>query len=230
MAPTPGRTALVVVDMQNAFCRDEGSTALIGLDAARLKAAVAPCRRLLEGARASGLPVIFTRYAYRPDYADGGILVRYLVPALGRADHLAAGSWDAALLDEFAPRPTEVVVDKNRPSAFYAPAMEAALARLDVDTLVVCGVTTSCCVESTVRDASQRDYKVFVARRHRRPPRRGPGPARRPRVGRRHPGRPAGPRERRQRGVSRSRSRALTTLPALFFGMSAIAKNPRGTL
>ena len=164
MAPTPGRTALVVVDMQNAFCRDEGSTALIGLDAARLKAAVAPCLRLLDGVRALGLPVIFTRYAYRPDYADGGILVRYLVPALGRADHLAAGSWDAALLDEFAPRPTEVVVDKNRPSAFYAPAMEAALARLDVDTLVVCGVTTSCCVESTVRDASQRDYKVFVAR------------------------------------------------------------------
>ena len=164
MAPTPGRTALVVVDMQNAFCRDEGSTALIGLDAARLKAAVAPCRRLLDGARASGLPVVFTRYAYRPDYADGGVLVRYLVPALGRADYLAAGTWDAAILDEFAPRPTEIVVDKNRPSAFYAPAMEAALARLDVDTLVVCGVTTSCCVESTVRDASQRDYKVFVAR------------------------------------------------------------------
>ena len=163
MTPTPGRTALVVVDMQNAFCRDEGSTALIGLNAARLKPAVAPCLRLLEGARSLGLPVVFTRYAYRPDYADGGVLVRYLVPALGRADYLAAGTWDAAILDEFAPRPNEVVIDKNRPSAFYAPAMEAALARLDVDTLVVCGVTTSCCVESTVRDASQRDYKVFVA-------------------------------------------------------------------
>ena len=86
------------------------------------------------------------------------------MPALGRADYLADGSWDAAILDEFAPRPAEGVSDKNRPSAFYAPAMEAALARLDVDTLVVCGVTTSCCVESTVRDASQRDYKVFVAR------------------------------------------------------------------
>ncbi len=163
MAPTPGRTALVVVDMQNAFCRDEGSTALIGLDAGRLKAAVAPCGRLLAEARALALPVVFTRYAYRPDYADGGVLVRYLVPVLGRADYLADGTWDAAILDEFAPRPEEIVVDKNRPSAFYAPAMEAALAKLDVDSLVVCGVTTSCCVESTVRDASQRDYKVFVA-------------------------------------------------------------------
>lgn len=163
MAPTPGRTALVVVDMQNAFCRDEGSTALLGLDAARLKPAVAPCLRLLEGARALGVPVVFTRYAYRPDYADGGVLVRYLIPALGRADYLATGTWDAAILDELAPRPTEVVVDKNRPSAFYAPDMEAVLAKLGVDSLVVCGVTTSCCVESTVRDASQRDYKVFVA-------------------------------------------------------------------
>ena len=163
MTPTVGRTALVVVDMQNAFCRDEGSTAKIGLDHSWLKAAVAPCRRLLEGARALGLPVIFTRYVYRPDYADGGVLVRYLAPALGRADYLSAGTWDVQIVDELAPRSTEFVVDKNRPSAFYAPEMDAMLQKLQVDSLVVCGVTTNCCVESTVRDASQRDYKVFVA-------------------------------------------------------------------
>ena len=163
MTPTQGRTALVVVDMQNAFCHDDGSTARIGLNHARLKAALAPCARLLEGSRRLGLPVIFTRYAYRPDHADGGILVRYLAPALGRAGCLAAGTWDVAVHDELAPRPTEFVVDKNRPSAFYAPAMDAVLTRLRVDTLIVCGVTTNCCVESTVRDASQRDYKVFVA-------------------------------------------------------------------
>lgn len=163
MAPTPGRTALLVVDMQNAFCRDEGSTAKIGLDHARLQAAVAPCRRLLTGARALGLPVIFTRYVYRPDHADGGILVRYLAPALGAEGHLAAGTWDVEIVDELAPLPAEFVVDKNRPSAFYAPAMQATLESLGVDSLVVYGVTTNCCVESTVRDASQRDYKVFVA-------------------------------------------------------------------
>ncbi len=117
----------------------------------------------MEGARTLGLPVVFTRYVYRPDYADGGILVRYLAPALGRADHLAAGTWDVQIVDELTPRSTDFVVDKNRPSAFYAPEMDAILQELQVDSLVVCGVTTNCCVESTVRDASQRDYKVFVA-------------------------------------------------------------------
>lgn len=162
MQPTRGHTALVIIDMQNAFCRDDGSTAKVGLDHTRLQAAVEPCTKLLAGARELGLPIIFTRYAYRPDYADGGILVRYLHPALGTADHLAAGSTDIEILSELEPLPSEHVIDKNRPSAFYTPAFEETLHALDVDSLVVCGVTTNCCVESTVRDASQRDYKVFV--------------------------------------------------------------------
>jgi nicotinamidase-related amidase len=162
MKPTPGRTALIVIDMQNAFCRDDGSTAKIGLDHTRLKAVIGPCAALLAGARDRGLPVVFTRYAYRPDYADGGILVRYLNPALGHADYLATGSADIEIVSELAPLPGEPVIDKNRPSAFYSPAFEETLRALDVDSLVVCGVTTNCCVESTVRDASQKDYKVFV--------------------------------------------------------------------
>ena len=76
MLPTPGRTALLVVDMQNGFCKDDGSMARIGLDIAMLKDAVPGCRRLIEGARAAGVPVIYTRYVYRPDYADGGVLVK----------------------------------------------------------------------------------------------------------------------------------------------------------
>lgn len=163
MAPTAGHTALVIVDMQNAFCCDDGSIAKIGLDVSMLKAAVRPCALLLAGARRLGLPVIFTRYVYQPDYADGGVLVRYLNPALGSADCLVAGSWDIEIVEILKPRGGELVVDKNRPSAFYAPEMEPALRRLGVDSLIVCGVTTNCCVESTVRDASQRDYKVFVA-------------------------------------------------------------------
>ena len=54
------------------------------------------------------------------------------------------------------------MVDKNRPSAFYTPAFETTLKDIGVESLVVCGVTTNCCVESTVRHANQRDYKTFV--------------------------------------------------------------------
>lgn len=162
MTPTPGRTALMVVDMQNAFCTEEGSIAKIGLDITMLKAAVQPCRRLIEGARAAGVPVIYTRYIFRADYADGGVMVKYLLPALGESGHLTAGTQDIEIVGALAPLQGDYVVDKNRPSSFYATGLEPILNGLDVDSLVVCGVTTNCCVETTVRDASQRDYKTFV--------------------------------------------------------------------
>ena len=162
MTPTAGRTALIVVDMQNAFCTDKGSVATIGLDISMLKAAVEPCQRLIEAARAAGVPVIYTRYIFRADYADGGILVKYLLPALGESDHLAAGTHDIEVVAALAPHEGDYVVDKNRPSGFYATGLEPILNGLDINSLVVCGVTTNCCVETTVRDASQRDYKTFV--------------------------------------------------------------------
>ena len=162
MTPTPGRTALMVVDMQNAFCTDGGSCAKIGLDVSMLKAAIEPCGRLIDGARAADVPIIFTRYIFRADYADGGVLVKYLLPALGESDHLAAGTQDIKVVEALTPRPGDYVVDKNRPSSFYATGLEPILNGLDIDSLVICGVTTNCCVETTVRDASQRDYKTFV--------------------------------------------------------------------
>ena len=156
------RTALVVIDMQRAFLEDEGSLAQAGIDITGLKAAVEGCKQLLASARQAGVPVIHTRYVYRPDYADGGILVNYIMPQLREVDSLAAGTPDIEIVDELAPVDGETVIDKNRPSAFYATNIEPLLNGLGVDSLVVCGVTTNICVETTVRDASQRDYKVFV--------------------------------------------------------------------
>jgi ureidoacrylate peracid hydrolase len=162
MELTKGRTALVVIDMQRAFLEDEGSLARAGIDIAGLQAALEPCKRLLASARQAGVPVIHTRYVYRSDYADGGILVNYIMPQLREVDSLAAGTPDIEIVDELAPVDGETVIDKNRPSAFYATNIEPILNGLGIDSLVVCGVTTNICVETTVRDASQRDYKVFV--------------------------------------------------------------------
>ena len=156
------RTALVVIDMQRAFLEDEGSLAKAGIDITGLKAALEPCQRLLASARQAGVPVIHTRYVYRSDYADGGILVNYIMPQLREVDSLASGTPDIEIVDELAPVDGETVIDKNRPSAFYATNIEPLLNGFGVDSLVVCGVTTNICVETTVRDASQRDYKVFV--------------------------------------------------------------------
>lgn len=155
-------TALLVIDMQNGFCHPDGSFAKLGLDVAMCNAAIAPARTLIDAARAAGVPVIFTRYVYRSDYRDGGVLVQDLLPALADTKSLASGTWDADLVDELVPSEDDFVIDKNRYSAFYGTRLEPILTSLDIDSLVICGVTTNMCVETSARDASQRDYHVFV--------------------------------------------------------------------
>lgn len=156
------RTALLVIDMQNGFCHPDGSFAGLGLDVSMCNAAIAPCARLVEAAHAAGVPVIYTRYVYRADYKDGGVLVQEVLPALAEVKSLAAGTWDAELVDELVPTDDDFVLDKNRYSAFYGTGLEPILTSLGVRNLVLTGVTTNMCVETTARDASQRDYRVFV--------------------------------------------------------------------
>jgi ureidoacrylate peracid hydrolase len=154
--------ALVVVDMQNGFCHPEGSFAKLGLDVSGLTAAIDGCVRLVDAAHEHGVPVMFTRYVYRSDYRDGGVLIQELMPALRDVRSLEANTWDAELVDELKPKADDFVLDKNRYSAFYGTGLEPILTSLRVDALVVCGVTTNMCVETTARDAMQRDYRTFV--------------------------------------------------------------------
>lgn len=155
-------TALLVIDMQNGFCHPDGSFGQLGLDVEMTHGAIAGCVRLVDAAHEAGVPVIFTRYVYRPDYSDGGVLVQDLLPGLSDVKSLAAGSWDAEIVDELEPRSDDYVLDKNRYSAFYATGLSPILTSLGIKSLVICGVTTNICVETTARDASQRDYRVFV--------------------------------------------------------------------
>jgi nicotinamidase-related amidase len=164
MLPDPSNTALIVVDMQVGFLRDGASCERVGLPIAALKPSIAPCQALVALARSRDIPIIFTRYVYRADFRDGGLLAGELIPALREHKALVSGSEDAQIVSELTPQPGDYVLDKNRPSAFYATPLETWLSGLNVENLVVCGVTTNCCVESTVRDASHRDYRAFVVR------------------------------------------------------------------
>ena len=155
-------TALVVVDMQNGFCSAQGSFARMGVDVSGLQAVLEPCRRLVQAARGASAPVIFSRYVYKSDYSDHGTLFRPLIAEMRRENALIAGSWDVDILPELAPEPEELVLDKNRPSCFFGTSLNQHLREIGVRRVVVCGVTTSCCVESTVRDAGQHDYETFV--------------------------------------------------------------------
>lgn len=146
--------ALIVVDAVEAYV-DPASPLY-----ARVEAAVGVIARLLEGARAVAIPVIYTVVSYRPDGADGGLFWKKL-PAL-RA--FMQGSPYARIPDAIAPRPDELVLTKHYASAFFGTTLASDLAARRVDTLVITGFSTSGCVRATALDALQHGYAPFVVK------------------------------------------------------------------
>jgi ureidoacrylate peracid hydrolase len=154
-------SALIIVDMQNGFCHEDGFMNKIGLDWTTSRDAVEPVDRLAKAARAAGMPVFYTRYSLNADYSDAGLLPE-VYPQIVEVGGMIRGSWDGAIVDELAPQPGDRVIDKTRYSAFYDTTLEEQLRELGIDTVIVCGVTTNVCVESTVRDAFFRDFRIVV--------------------------------------------------------------------
>ncbi len=153
---------LLVIDLQRAFCLQDGSVARQGRDISACKAVIDKCRPLVAAARKGNVPIIWTRMVFRPDYADGGVLVHSLRPGMKHVGALRAGTKDAEFVPDMDVRDEDFVIEKARFSAFIGTCLELTLRQLAVQNLFVCGVTTSMCVESTVRDASQRDFNVHV--------------------------------------------------------------------
>jgi ureidoacrylate peracid hydrolase len=164
-APEPRveKSALLVIDMQNGFCHPDGAFAKLGLDVSMCNAAIQGCRELIDAAHDVGVPVVFTRYILRPDLKDAGFLLHAQKPALIGTRSLTYGAWDAEIVDELKPEPDDFVIDKTRYSAFYGTPLESILGTLSIRDLVVAGVTTNICVDSTVRDASYRDFASLIA-------------------------------------------------------------------
>ncbi|KQO36300.1 cysteine hydrolase [Aeromicrobium sp. Leaf245] len=157
----PASTALLVVDMQNAFCDEAGSLARSGLDHRPAAAVVPTVASLLAAARNGGAHVVHTRYSLRADHGDAGLLFE-VAPALRLPGALVGDDWDAEIVPALTPWPGERVVDKTRYSAFFGTGLAEELRALDVGTVVVCGVTTNVCVEGTARDAFAHDLRVVV--------------------------------------------------------------------
>lgn len=155
-------TALIVVDMQRAFFDEKDSLGRAGLDVSPLRAAIPGTVRLVEMARKAGVPVIFTKYVYMPGMVDFGSHRGAKADARKDNQSLGYGMDEVEIIAELGARPDEVVIEKSRPSAFYGTRLEPVLTAQGIRNLVVCGVTTNICVESTVRDAGQRDYGTFV--------------------------------------------------------------------
>jgi biuret amidohydrolase len=172
--PTPQsidleRTALVIIDMQRDFLEPGGFGAALGNDVTRLQAAVEPCRAVLSAARKAGLLVIHTREGHRPDLSDapplkverGDPALRIGAPGpMGRI--LVRGEPGHDIIPELYPIAGEPIIDKPGKGAFCQTDLELMLRNRGIETLLVCGVTTEVCVNTTVREANDRGFRCIV--------------------------------------------------------------------
>lgn len=160
----PAHTALLVVDMQNDYCSPGGAGDRNGRDLTRVQATYQPISRLIEAARPAGVPVIFAKYTVGPGTAglSGPEIMRRGAIFAG-VDATIKGTWGHEIVDALPYQPeADVVIEKRRLSAFVGTELDLLLHGLGVKTLVVTGVVTQGCIETTVRDAACYDYYVAV--------------------------------------------------------------------
>jgi nicotinamidase-related amidase len=172
--PTPiavdtGRCALVIIDMQRDFLEPGGFGEALGNDVSQLRKIVAPLRELLRAARDARLTVIHTREGHRPDMTDAPrAKVERGAPSMRIGDRgpmgriLIRGEAGHDIIPELYPVAGEPVLEKPGKGAFYQTDLDLMLRNRDIETLLVCGVTTEVCVHTTVREANDRGYRCIV--------------------------------------------------------------------
>ena len=163
-------TALIIVDMQRDFIEDGGACGVLGADVKPLQEIIPRVRALLDLFREAGAVIVHTRYGFKPDLSDLPEPVRQQsrdaggeygsAGPLGRI--LTQGEDGFELIPELEPAPGEIVVDKSTFGAFTNTELDKTLRGKGVTHVVVCGVTTQCCVEGTLREAVDRGYYVLT--------------------------------------------------------------------
>ncbi len=144
------KAALLVIDMQYFFLDPASPSYTCGGPAILPK-----LQKVIHAFRQANRPVIYTRHVHHPDYLDAGIMAWWW------EGMCKEGTPESEIHQDIAPRPNEKVIFKHRYSAFYNTDLETVLRSLKVEELVVAGIMTNMCCESTARDAYFRDYRVF---------------------------------------------------------------------
>jgi ureidoacrylate peracid hydrolase len=164
------RTAIIVVDMQNTFCKKGGLFDFLGvLDEAKAKRVIEADKKVIEASRRKGIKIVYLRMGYRPDLSNAGgpespnywkelglVAMREQPELKGR--FLTIGTQDWEIIDELKPEPEDIVVDKNRYSGFANTELNVILRTQNIKYLVFLGLATNVCVESTLRDAYFNEY------------------------------------------------------------------------
>ena len=163
------RSAVVVVDMQNAFASKGGTLDLAGADLSDAPSVVRTIRGVVDAARAAGVPIVHLQVGYKPDLSNAGgprspnyyketaMHLMNTRPEL-KGKLLTEGGWDFAIVDELAPHPDDLVVVKTRYSGFAGTTLDSQLRVRGIQYLFFAGIAANVCVESTLRDAYFLDY------------------------------------------------------------------------
>ncbi len=167
--PESSQVALVVIDMQRDFLEPGGFGDALGNNVARLQAIVPTLKQLIAGFRELGLPIIHTLECHLPDLSDcppskirrgkGELTIGSEGP-MGRI--LVKGEPGNGIIPELAPLPGEFVIHKPGKGAFYATEMETILQKQGITHLLITGVTTEVCVQTTMREANDRGYECLM--------------------------------------------------------------------
>ena len=165
----PAHTAVIVIDMQNAYASEGGYVDLAGFDIAGSAGVIGRISQVLDTARGAGMPVIFLQNGWDPDYVEAGgegspnwhksnaLKTMRARPEL-QGQLLARGGWDYELVDALKPQPGDIRVHKTRYSAFFNSQLDSVLRARGVRSLVFVGIASNVCVESTLRDAFHLEY------------------------------------------------------------------------
>ena len=163
------KSAVVVVDMQNAFASENGMLDIAGVDISGAQAVTASIARVLESARRASIPVVYLQMGFKPDLSNSGgpsapnwhkeLALRLMAcrPEL-KGKLLTEGTWDFAMVDELKPQPGDLVVVKSRYSGFANTALDTELKARGIQYLLFTGIATNVCVETTLRHAFVLDY------------------------------------------------------------------------
>jgi ureidoacrylate peracid hydrolase len=163
------KSAILVVDMQNAFASKSGMLDIAGVDITDASRVIRVIRSVIEAARRNAVGVVYLRMAYNPDLSDCGgpnspnfhkelaMTLMCSRPEL-KGKVLTEGTWDAEIVDDLAPQPGDLVVTKTRYSGFVGTPLDSQLRMRGIQYLFFAGIATNVYVESTLRDAYFHDY------------------------------------------------------------------------
>ena len=167
------RTAVIVVDMQNAFVSKGGMFDTFGWDISGARAVIDKTKKVIHAAREAGCKIVFLKMSYDPDYSNSGgpespnwykevglVMMRNNPKYWGK--FVTEGSWDEEICNELEIHPGDIIIRKQRYSGFAGTNLDAVLKTYNIRYCIFTGVATNVCVESTLRDGYFLDYWPII--------------------------------------------------------------------